>query len=98
MTSQRLGAAVVLTEEKLITGIITDGDLRRLLLRDVDLKAVCAADVMTPDPLSISPDTLAVAALRIMRERKITQLIVSQDDAYLGMVHLHDLLREGLVG
>lgn len=97
MTSQRLGATVVLDAYNKVCGIITDGDLRRLLIRDMDLKTVKAADIMSSNPQTIEPDMLAVEALKLMREKSITQLIVSQEGQYLGMVHLHDLLREGLV-
>lgn len=97
MTSQRLGATVVLDAYNKVCGIITDGDLRRLLIRDMDLKTVKAADIMSSNPQTIEPGMLAVEALKLMREKSITQVIVSQEGQYLGMVHLHDLLREGLV-
>jgi arabinose-5-phosphate isomerase len=107
MTSQRLGATVVLDTYNRVCGIITDGDLRRLLIRDIDLKTVKAEDIMTPHPKTIEPDVLAVEALKLMREKSITQLIVTAPEGspdasgkggqYLGMVHLHDLLREGLI-
>jgi arabinose-5-phosphate isomerase len=97
MTSQRLGATAVLDTERMVCGIITDGDLRRLLIRDVDLKTVKAEDIMSPNPKTIEPDVLAVEALALMREKSITQLVVTEGGVYLGMVHLHDLLREGLI-
>jgi arabinose-5-phosphate isomerase len=99
MTSKRLGATAVLDVENdnKVCGIITDGDLRRLLIRDVDLKTVKAEDIMSPNPKTIEPDVLAVEALALMREKSITQLIVTDGGLYLGMVHLHDLLREGLI-
>jgi arabinose-5-phosphate isomerase len=97
MTSQRLGATVVLDAYNKVCGIITDGDLRRLLIRDMDLKTVKAEDIMSPNPKTIEPDVLAVEALKLMREKSITQLIVTEGGHYLGMVHLHDLLKEGLI-
>jgi arabinose-5-phosphate isomerase len=99
MTSQRLGATAVLDVDNnnKVCGIITDGDLRRLLIRDVDLKTVKAEDIMSHNPKTIEPDVLAVEALALMREKSITQLVVTEGGAYLGMVHLHDLLREGLI-
>jgi arabinose-5-phosphate isomerase len=97
MTSQRLGATVVLDNYDKVCGIITDGDLRRLLIKDMDLKTVKAEDIMSPNPKTIEPDVLAVEALKLMREKSITQLIVTEGGHYLGMVHLHDLLREGLI-
>ena len=97
MTSQRLGAAVVLDEAHHIIGIITDGDLRRMLVKDLDIKLVQAQDVMTPNPLTIDANALAVEAMVLMREKSITQLVVVDNDRYVGMVHLHDLLKEGIV-
>lgn len=97
MTSQRLGATAVIDAYNKVCGIITDGDLRRLLIRDIDLKTVKAEDIMSPNPKTIEPDVLAVEALKLMREKSITQLIVAEGVHYLGMVHLHDLLKEGLI-
>ena len=97
MTSQRLGAAVVLDEAHHIIGIITDGDLRRMLIKDLDIKLVQAEDVMTPYPLTIDANALAVEAMVLMRQKSITQLVVVDNDRYVGMVHLHDLLKEGIV-
>ncbi len=97
MTSQRLGAAVVLDEAHHIIGIITDGDLRRMLVKDLDIKLVRAEDVMTPHPLTIDANALAVEAMVLMRQKSITQLVVVDNEQYVGMVHLHDLLKEGIV-
>ena len=97
MTSQRLGAAVVLDDAHHIIGIITDGDLRRMLMRDLDIKLVHAEDVMTPHPLTIDANALAVEAMVLMRQKSITQLVVVDNERYVGMVHLHDLLKEGIV-
>lgn len=98
MTSQRLGATAVLDENRHIIGIITDGDLRRMLVKDLDIKTVTAENVMTPTPLTIKADEMAVNALQMMRQKSITQLIVVDNQGhYLGMIHLHDLLKEGIV-
>ena len=97
MTSQRLGATVVLDTYNKVCGLITDGDLRRLLIKDIDLKTIKAEDVMSKNPKTIEPNALAVEALKIMRESSISQLVVLDGEQYLGMVHLHDLIREGLV-
>ena len=97
MTSQRLGAAVVVDDAHHIIGIITDGDLRRMLVKDLDIKLVCAEDVMTPNPLTIDANALAVEAMVLMRQKSITQLVVVNNEQYVGMVHLHDLLKEGIV-
>lgn len=97
ISSKRLGATAVLNKNKKLTGIITDGDLRRLLQKDIEFKNAKAFDIMTVAPKTITPDALAVEALRIMRENSITQLVVIEEDTYLGMIHLHDLLKEGIV-
>lgn len=97
MTSKRLGATVVLDTYNKVCGIVTDGDLRRLLTKDADLKTIKAAEFMSPNPQTIESDALAVEALKILREKSITQLIVTAGGHYVGMVHLHDLVREGLI-
>ncbi|MDZ7876477.1 MAG: KpsF/GutQ family sugar-phosphate isomerase [Saprospiraceae bacterium] len=97
MTTKRLGATAVLDDAYNLIGVITDGDLRRLLQRAIDLKTITAADMMSKNPKTIEADVLAVEALQIMRELSITQLIVVENGKYVGMVHLHDMLKEGLV-
>ena len=99
MTSRRLGCAVVENENGSIAGIITDGDLRRMLRRfgGSDISQLSAKDVMTVGPKCIAREDLAVRALDLMRANSITQLIVEENGGYLGIVHLHDLIREGLV-
>jgi arabinose-5-phosphate isomerase len=97
MTSKRLGATAVLDDTHTIVGVITDGDLRRLLQRDIDLKHIKAVDMMSSNPKTIEADVLAVEALQMMRELSITQLVVLEGGKYVGMIHLHDLLKEGLV-
>ena len=99
MTSKRLGCTVVLDEHNTIRGIITDGDLRRMLNKPLKktLDDLAVADVMTQAPKTISPNALAVDALAMMRQHSITQLVVAEQGNYLGIVHLHDLLREGIV-
>ncbi|MBK8427696.1 MAG: KpsF/GutQ family sugar-phosphate isomerase [Lewinellaceae bacterium] len=97
ISSKRLGATAVLDDKEQLLGIITDGDLRRMLQRGADFSSVTARDLLSGTPKSIAPDALAVDALALMREHAISQLLVLEDDKYLGMVHLHDLIREGLV-
>lgn len=98
MTGKRLGATAVEDEDGKLCGIITDGDLRRMLKRGIDLLALKAKDIMHTSPQYISPDTLAINALEQMRSHSISQLIVSnQEGEFLGFIHLHDLLREGLI-
>ena len=96
ISSKRLGMTAVEDSNKLV-GVITDGDLRRMLIKDVNINELRAKDVMTQKPKTISPDSLAVEALDIMKENKISQLIVSEDRNYLGVVHFQDLLKEGLL-
>ena len=95
MTGKRLGATVV-TENENILGIITDGDLRRMLLKYPDIEHVKAAEIMTSNPKTIDDGALVVDALHKMRENSITQLPVIHDGKYLGIIHLHDILKEGI--
>jgi arabinose-5-phosphate isomerase len=96
ISSKRLGATAVLKRGKL-AGIITDGDLRRMLEKGIRLDQVRAEDVMSPHPRTIDPGTLVITALQMMRNNNITQLIVTRDSRYLGVIHLHDILREGII-
>jgi len=95
MTGKRLGATVV-TENGHLLGIITDGDLRRMLLKYPDIEQVKAAQIMTSNPKTVDEDALVVDALHKMRENSITQLPVMHDGKYLGIIHLHDILKEGI--
>lgn len=97
ISSKRLGATAVLDDNGHLLGIVTDGDLRRMLQRGGDFSNVHARDILSPRPKSIAPDALAVDALTLLRQYSITQLVVLEEEKYLGMVHLHDLVREGLV-
>jgi arabinose-5-phosphate isomerase len=99
ISSKRLGATMVEDNNGKITGIITDGDLRRMLQRAAtDYSNIVAADIQTVNPTSILPDAMAVEALDIMRSKSISQLPVLDTDLnYLGMIHLHDLIREGII-
>ncbi|HUM47990.1 MAG TPA: KpsF/GutQ family sugar-phosphate isomerase [Chitinophagales bacterium] len=97
ITSGRLGATAVLNKKKQVTGIITDGDLRRMMERKTPTDRLKAKDIMGRQPLTISKDELALNALELMRGNKITQVIVKDKNQYVGMVHVHDLLKEGLV-
>ncbi len=98
ISGKRLGATAVLNEAGELVGIITDGDLRRMLATfEGRLERVRARDILTPSPVSIEVEDFAVEALRRMQERNITQLIVTEAGQFSGFIHLHDLLREGLV-
>lgn len=95
MTHKRLGATVVMHDERIL-GIITDGDLRRMLMNTTDIEHVKAAQIMTSNPKTIEEDALVVDALHKMRENSITQLPVVHEGRYLGIIHLHDILKEGI--
>ena len=96
ISSQRLGATAVVQEGKLL-GIITDGDLRRMLEKGINVMEVKALDIMTPHPKAIPPNMMAVEALQMMKANNITQLLVAENNSYLGFIHLHDLLKEGII-
>jgi len=96
ISSKRRGACCVLEADRVV-GIITDGDIRRMLEKYDDIKSLSAKDIMTRNPKCIDTETLAYDALQLMKNSNITQLIVkSNNDEFLGLVHLHDLLDEGL--
>jgi arabinose-5-phosphate isomerase len=97
ISSKRLGATAVVNGSKTLVGIITDGDLRRMLESGKQVSGVKASDIMTHNPKTIDKSEYAVRALQIMQEKSITQLVVTDGTALAGFVHLHDLLREGIV-
>lgn len=97
ITKRRLGLTAVLNKDNELTGVITDGDLRRMLEKGVDLEKTNAKDIMSPSPKTITQDALAVHALDTMRKNNITQLLVADEKNYVGVIHLHDLIREGLI-
>ncbi|MBJ6117077.1 KpsF/GutQ family sugar-phosphate isomerase [Pontibacter sp. BT310] len=98
ISSKRLGATAVVKENSdELVGIITDGDLRRMLDKYESTEGIIATDIMTASPLTIEPDHYAAEAMAIMQEKNITQLIVTDSGKFEGFVHLHDLLKEGLV-
>jgi arabinose-5-phosphate isomerase len=97
ITKKRMGATAVIDTQQNLQGVITDGDLRRMLEKDHVSQNLRAEDIMSPHPKTIDPDELAVNALDIMRKHEISQIVVVRDGKYLGMVHLHDLLKEGFI-
>jgi arabinose-5-phosphate isomerase len=97
ITKKRLGATAVVDRKKILHGIITDGDLRRMLEKNHLSEKIEAKDIMTSSPKTIDPDEMAINALDMMRKYEITQLLVVKNGRYLGMIHLHDLLREGFI-
>lgn len=97
ISSKRLGATVVLDDAGDIQGIITDGDIRRMLEKHESPAKLIATDILTTHPKMIDENELAVEALELMRQHDIAQLVVTRDGKYNGMLHLHDLVREGLI-
>jgi arabinose-5-phosphate isomerase len=97
ISTKRLGATAVLGENGILTGIITDGDLRRMLQKHLSIENLIAKDIMTQNPQSIDEEEYAVRALNRMKEKNITQLVVTSQGKIAGFIHLHDLLREGIV-
>ena len=99
MTSKRLGCTCVLRQDGTLEGILTDGDLRRLLQRTGNIAKITAAEAMTPKPKTILQGSLAVVALQEMESYNITQLVVvDPSHKPVGVVHLHDLVKAGLGG
>lgn len=97
MTKKRLGVAAVVDHADMLLGIITDGDLRRMLEKNRPIETVIAADIMTAHPKQIQPDALAIDALDLMRKYEITTLVVCEEGKYKGIIHLQDLIKEGLI-
>ncbi|WP_411895294.1 SIS domain-containing protein [Winogradskyella sp. A2] len=96
ITEKMLGVTAVVDNDKII-GIITDGDLRRMLSKSNDIANLTAKDIMSNNPRRISEDSMAVDAKEIMEEFEISQLLVEQNGTYAGVVHLHDLIKEGII-
>ncbi|MEN6619070.1 MAG: KpsF/GutQ family sugar-phosphate isomerase [Rikenellaceae bacterium] len=97
ISSNRLGATVVVDKESNLLGIITDGDVRRMLEKGFSLKSLKAKDIMSKNPKTIEADELAVNAFELMEKNKITSVIVLERGKYIGLVHIHDIIREGIV-
>jgi len=98
MSSKRLGAVIVLNADGNIAGIVTDGDLRRMLENTFDIENYAAKDIMTEQPVVTNENKLAAEALNIMKQKKINQLIVINDEGHLvGLLHIQDILKEGII-
>lgn len=97
MTKKRLGTTVVTDANNKVLGIITDGDLRRMLEKATDFKTLTAADIMSHNPKTIAAEALATEALDNMKHNNISQLVVIENEFYAGIIHLHDLIREGII-
>lgn len=97
ITKSRLGATAVLDENKTICGIITDGDLRRMLENTIQFDNLNAANIMSAHPKQIVANALAAEAFEMMRSHNINQLLVTEDEKYMGVLHIQDLIREGII-
>ena len=96
ISEKRLGVTAVLENEKIV-GIITDGDLRRMLSKTTNINHFTAKDVMGKNPKTVQENTMAIAALEKLESNNITQiLVVNAQEKYIGVVHLHDLIKEGI--
>ncbi|MFZ5972121.1 MAG: KpsF/GutQ family sugar-phosphate isomerase [Bacteroidota bacterium] len=96
ISSKRLGATAVIDDQRELKGIITDGDLRRMLEKGGDISKLKASEIMSAKPKTIDHQEFAVKALQLMQENSITQLVVTKEGKVAGFIHLHDLLKEGI--
>ena len=97
ITKSRLGAAAVLDENENICGIVTDGDIRRMLEKYDEFSALQTKDIMSVNPKQINRDALAAEALELMRNNNINQLLVTDSEKFVGVIHIQELLREGII-
>lgn len=96
ISSKRLGATAVIDGNKLV-GVVTDGDLRRMLQKATDFQNLTALDICSKNPITIDEEELAVNAVKIMKQNNISQIVVTNESGYCGFVHIHDLLKENLL-
>ena len=96
ISKKRLGVAVVV-ENKTVLGVVTDGDLRRMLSKTNDISNLKVSDIMNQNPKTIKADALAVEAKKLMQSHEISQLLVMKNGDYVGVVHIHDLIKEGIL-
>src|SRR5699024_6196036 len=96
ISEKMLGAAAVLENNKII-GIVTDGDIRRMISQNKDFRTLTAKDIMGKSPKTIPNDSLAVDAIDLLEDNQITQVIAEDNGIYKGIVHVHDLIKEGII-
>lgn len=96
ISKKMLGVTAVLDTNKIV-GIVTDGDIRRMLNKHDNIKGLTAADIMSSNPKTIENDTLAIKALEVMQQKGISQLLATENGKYIGVVHLHNLINEGIL-
>jgi arabinose-5-phosphate isomerase len=97
ISKSRMGATAVVDDAGAIVGMITDGDIRRMLEQHNSIQDLKAADIFHKKPITISPNTLAIEAFDLMKTHDISQLIVEEKGQYMGMIHMHDLMKEGIL-
>ena len=97
ISKNRLGATAVVDKENNILGIITDGDIRRMLEQHNSIQHLTAADIFHKSPITIASNELAVAGLKLMEQKDISQVIVADGTKFIGIIHIHDLMREGIL-
>lgn len=96
ISEKMLGVTAVKENDKIV-GVVTDGDIRRMLSKHDNIGELTARDIMTSDPKSVKADTLAVKALEILQDNGISQLLVFENGTYAGIVHIHNLINEGIL-
>lgn len=96
ISEKMLGAAAVIDNGRLV-GIVTDGDLRRMLMKHPNIETVKVADIMTKNPTTAERGSLVADALNIMQHKEISVLPVMENDKYIGMIHIHDIIKEGII-
>ena len=94
--STKLVGATAVIQDSQVVGVVTDGDLRRMMQTTGDFSRLKAQDIMAKKPIVLSSDTLAKEALTLMQEKEISQIIVVDANTYMGIVHIHDILNEGI--
>lgn len=96
ISAKMLGVTAVMDNDKVV-GIVTDGDIRRMLSKYDNISGLTAKDIMTSNPKSVEVDTLAIKALKMLQEKNISQLLAFDGDSYAGVVHIHNLINEGIL-
>jgi arabinose-5-phosphate isomerase len=96
ISHKRLGATIVMSNQEIV-GIITDGDIRRIIEKKIDLDSLSAKDIMNDSPKTIQKEDLAIDGLKIMEKNTISQIVVLDGRSYVGIVHIHDMLKEGIL-
>jgi len=97
ISKSRLGATAVIDENEKVLGIITDGDIRRMLETHHEFHTLTAEDIYHKNPITIAANVLAIEAAKLMEQKDISQIIVTDQDMYKGIIHIHDLMKEGII-